>query len=112
MESKAKYKQHPYLELYEQSQIEAMNSLSENNELNLDKIGIYADIVEPEDWERYQKQVKQIYKGVRSLRRDQPKNSPYFPSKRGSSKENFFLTWVFDICYLFNTAVILDLCEI
>lgn len=43
-------RQHPYLEMYEQSQIEALACLSEHNELHLDKIGIYADMVEPDEW--------------------------------------------------------------
>lgn len=55
MENKCKseikpYKQHPYLKIYEQSQTEALDSLSKNNGLNLDQIGVYADIGEPEEW--------------------------------------------------------------
>jgi hypothetical protein len=37
--------QHPYIEIYEQSQAEALVCLTERNELQLDKIGVYADIV-------------------------------------------------------------------
>lgn len=72
---KKKYDQHPYMRLYEESQNEALECLTERNELTLDKIGIHADMIEQEEWERYQKQVKQIYTGVRTLRKERYKES-------------------------------------
>ena len=61
--------QHPYMKMYEESQQEALECLKEQNQLQLDKIGIYADIAEPDDWEQYQKDIKKIYTGVRALRK-------------------------------------------
>jgi len=78
------------MSLYEESQTEAINYLTVHNDTIFDMSGTAPDIAEPEDWERYQKQVKSIYSGVRTLRKDKHRQAS--ARQRSPVKENFFIT--------------------
>lgn len=81
---------HPYLSIYEQSQIQALNCLTDRNELNLGEISSYPTIGEQEQWEKDHKQVKSIYQGVSLFRREKMKST--LRNDTNSERDHFFIT--------------------